>query len=138
MIGLRLFYYIIKCSLFTSKNLINALRLIRVLERLKESRGLPEMIRVDNGPEFISDRLDLWYKENKIQLVFIQPGKLMQNAFVERCNENIRRELLNAYVFKTLSEIRIKAEEYRIDYNHYRPHDALNDKTPEEYGKLLA
>jgi len=94
------------------------LRLIRVLEYLKEFRGLPQMIRVDNGPEFISHQLDLWCKEHKINLVFIQPGKPMQNGFIERCNGNIRRELLNAYVFKTLDEVREKAEEYMLDYNY--------------------
>jgi putative transposase len=110
-----------------------ALRLIRVLERLKEERGLPEMIRVDNGPEFISTKLDMYCKENKVALVFIQPGEPTQNAYIERCNGSIRRELLNAYIFKTLPEVRIKSEEWRIDYNYYRPHEALNNKTPMEY-----
>jgi putative transposase len=107
-----------------------ALRVIRVLERLKESRGLPEMIRVDNGPEFISAKLDIWCKENKIILAFIQPGKPTQNAFVERCNGNIRRELLNAYVFKSLDEVRRMTEEFRVDYNQNRPHKALNYRSP--------
>lgn len=106
------------------------LRLIRALEQLRERRGLPQMIRVDNGPEFISSKLDFWCKENKISLVFIQPGKPMQNAFVERCNGSIRRELLNAYVFKSLSEVREKAAEWMMDYNENRPHEALNYKTP--------
>lgn len=107
-----------------------AIRLIRVLEQLKEHRGLPQMIRVDNGPEFISHRLDAWCKENKIQLVFIQPGRPQQNAYVERCNGSIRRELLNAYVFKTLSQVREKAEEWMQDYNFNRPHKALKNKAP--------
>jgi putative transposase len=106
------------------------IRLIRTLEYLKEFRGLPQMIRVDNGPEFISHKLDLWCKEHNIQLTFIQPGKPMQNGYIERCNGNIRRELLNAYVFKTLDEVREKAEEWMIDYNYNRPHKALNYKTP--------
>jgi putative transposase len=108
------------------------LRLIRTLEYLKEFRGLPQMIRMDNGPEFISHQLDLWSKENKIDLLFIQPGKPMQNGFIERCNGNIRRELLNAYVFRTLTEVREKAEEYKMDYNYNRPHAALNFRTPME------
>jgi len=106
------------------------LRLLRVLEQLKENRGLPEMIRVDNGPEFISSRLDAWCKENKIVLAFIQPGKPTQNAFIERCNGTIRRDLLNAYVFKTITEVRILAEEWRIDYNTQKPHKSLGYKTP--------
>jgi len=88
------------------------------------------MIRVDNGPEFISHKLDYWCKENKIDLIFIQPGKPMQNGFIERCNGNIRRELLNAYVFKTISEVKERAENYMIDYNFNRLHKSLNYKTP--------
>lgn len=105
-------------------------RLIRLLEQLKQWRGLPQMIRVDNGPEFISHKLDQWCKDHKIDLLFIQPGKPMQNGFIERCNGNIRRELLNAYVFKTLDEVRSKAEEYMVDYNYHRPHKGLNYRAP--------
>ena len=107
-----------------------ALRVIRVLERLRESRGLPEMIRVDNGPEFISRKLDEWCKDNKVTLAFIQPGKPTQNAFIERLNGSIRSELLNAYVFKTLEEVREKAEQWKYDYNYKRPHKSLDYKTP--------
>ena len=85
---------------------LRALRIIRILEQLKLTRGLPQMIWVDNGPEFISYKLDHWCKANHIQLVFIQPGKPTQNAYVERCNGTIRSELLNAYVFRTLQEVR--------------------------------
>ena len=111
------------------------LRLLRVLERLKEVHGLPQMIRVDNGPEFISHRLDHWCKENKTQLVFIQPGKPTQNAYIERMNGSLRRELLNAYVFKTIQEVREKTEEWMLDYNTKRPHKSLNYKTPLQVNK---
>lgn len=106
------------------------LRLIRVLERLKETTGLPQMIRVDNGPEFISHKLDYWCRENKIQLTFIQPGKPMQNAFIERLNGSLRRELLNAYIFKSLTEVREKTQEWMEDYNTKRPHKSLNYQSP--------
>ena len=109
------------------------LRLIRVLEYLKEFRGLPQIIRVDNGPEFISHRLDMWCKEHKISLAFIQPGKPMQNGFVERCNGNIRKELLNAFVFNNLDDVREKAEEWRMDYNCSRPHQSLGYVPPGEF-----
>ena len=108
-------------------------RLIRVLEYLREFRGLPQMIRVDNGPEFISHKLDMWCRDHKISLAFIQPGKPMQNGFVERCNGNIRKELLNAYVFTSLTEVREKAEEWRTDYNCSRPHQSLGFVPPVEF-----
>jgi len=108
-------------------------RLIRVLEYLREFRGLPQMIRVDNGPEFISHKLDMWCREHKISLAFIQPGKPMQNGFVERCNGNIRKELLNVYVFTSLTEVREKAEEWRTDYNCSRPHQSLGFVPPVEF-----
>lgn len=107
-----------------------ALRVLRVLEQLAESRGLPEMIRADNGPEFVSRKLDLWCKDNNVTLAFIQPGKPMQNGYIERLNGSIRRELLNAYVFRTIQEVRQKAEQWKRDYNWRRPHSSLGYKTP--------
>ena len=74
----------------------STLRVIRILDQLKQYLGLPKMIRVDNGPEFISQKLDFWCKDNKIDLTFIQPGKPMQNGFVERFNGSFRKELFNA------------------------------------------
>lgn len=108
------------------------LRVIRVLEYLKEFRGLPQMIRADNGPEFISDALDQWCRENSITLAYIQPGKPTQNAYVERCNGNIRREFLNASVFQTLTQVQAEMEDWMHDYNHHRPHQSLNFRTPVE------
>jgi len=107
-----------------------AQRVIRVLEQLEESRGLPSTIRVDNGPEFISQCLDRWCKDRKITLAFIQPGKPTQNAYVERLNGSLRREVLNAYVFRTLDEVREKAQEWQHDYNHCRPHKSLGQQPP--------
>ncbi len=107
-----------------------SLRVIRILDHLKEVRGLPKMIRVDNGPEFISRNLDQWCKDNKIELVFIQPGEPTQNAFIERLNGSLRRELLNAYVFRTIKEVQDKTYQWMVDYNENRPHKALNYKTP--------
>ena len=110
-----------------------AARVIRVLERLLEHRTKPESIRVDNGPEFISDKLKLWCEEKGIRLQFIQPGKPVQNAFIERKNGSMRKELLDAYLFYTLDEVRLLAEGWRMDYNHERPHEALGFVPPAEY-----
>lgn len=108
-------------------------RVIRVLERLVEMRGTPRRVRVDNGPEFISDLLQRWCEERNIELQFIQPGKPVQNAFIERNNGSLRRELLDAYHFFTLQEVRLMAEEWRQDYNSSRPHQALGFVPPLEY-----
>lgn len=107
-----------------------ALRVIRVLEYLKEFRGLPKMIRVDNGPEFISHQLDEWCRKHSIFLLYIQPGKPMQNGYVERCNGSVRKELLNANVFYTLDEVRAYIDEWMLDYNNERPHKGLGYRAP--------
>ena len=107
-----------------------ARRVIRVLEQLKEAGRLPAMIRLDNGPEFISHKLDLWCRLNGIALHHIQPGKPTQNAFVERFNGNMRRELLDANVFFTLDDVRARAAQWMHVYNYFRPHKALGYRSP--------
>lgn len=109
------------------------LRVIRVLDRLVTERGKPANIRCDNGPEFISHKLEQWCTENKITLQFIQPGKPMQNAYIERKNGSMRRELLNAYMFNSLAEVRYLSEDWRNDYNEERPHKSLGYKSPLAY-----
>lgn len=109
------------------------LRVIRCLNEIGMQRGLPKMIRVDNGPEFISTKFDCWCKENEIQLIFIQPGEPTQNAFIERLNGTFRRDILNAYVFKSIQEVRDISKDWIYDYNYNRPHSALKNKTPIEY-----
>jgi len=110
-----------------------ALRVIRTLQRLIELRTKPQSIRVDNGPEFISDKLQQWCDDQQIRLQFIQPGKPVQNAFIERNNGSLRKELLDAYLFYSLSEVRIMAEEWRQDYNCQRPHQSLGFVPPVEF-----
>ena len=104
---------------------LSSLRVTRVLEQLEESRGLPGMIRVDNGPEFVSHRLDAWCRGRGVTLAYIQPGEPTQNAYIERLNGSLRRGLLDAYVFCTLDEVRRKALDWQHDYNHHRPHKSL-------------
>jgi putative transposase len=112
-----------------------SLRVIRVLEKLIAEKGCPANIRCDNGPEFISHKLEEWCsdKTRKINLQFIQPGRPMQNAYIERKNGSLRRELLNAYLFYSLAEVRARSEEWRIDYNTERPHKSLKYLSPLAY-----
>ena len=110
-----------------------SLRVIRVLERLISQRGKPANLRCDNGPEFISHKLQEWCNSKEITIQFIQPGKPMQNAYIERKNGSMRRELLNAYLFNSLAEVRCLSEEWRVDYNEERPHKSLGYKSPLAY-----
>jgi putative transposase len=110
-----------------------ALRVIRVLEKIIEERGKPKYLRTDNGPEFISFLLRQWCESNNITILYIQPGRPMQNAYVERKNGSLRRELLNAYLFDSLREVRIMCQEWRNYYNTQRPHKALKYLTPVNY-----
>lgn len=114
-----------------------SLRVIRVLEKMISERGCPANIRCDNGPEFISHKLEEWCNDEsrKINLQFIQPGRPMQNAYIERKNGSLRRELLNAYLFYSLVEVRTMTEEWRIDYNAERPHKALGYLSPLKYAE---
>lgn len=112
---------------------ITSQRLVNTLQELIEERGKPEQIRTDNGPEFISKTMENWCNHNNIEHIFIQPGKPTQNAFIERFNGSYRRELLNAYIFTNLAEVRTMTNEWMEHYNTERPHDALNNLSPRDY-----
>ena len=114
-----------------------SLRVIRVLERLIAQRDCPANIRCDNGPEFISHKLEEWCSDERrrISLQFIQPGKPTQNAYIERKNGSMRRELLDAYLFTSLKEVRCLSEAWRHDYNTERPHKSLGYHSPHSYAR---
>ena len=112
---------------------ITSVRLISILDELIREYGKPEQIRTDNGPEFISQTLANWCNKNNIEHKFIQPGKPMQNAFIERFNGSFRREILDAYIFDSLTEVRLMINEWMLHYNTERPHDALNDLSPKDF-----
>ena len=122
-----------ECPALEADHSLTGQRVTRVLDRIALLRGLPEVITVDNGPEFISKALDLWAFENKVRLRFIQPGKPVQNAYIESFNGRFREECLNDNVFVSLSGARIIIEAWRQDYNTARPHSSLSDMTPEEF-----
>jgi len=108
-------------------------RVCRVLDRVAESRPLPKVIVVDNGPEFTSRALDAWAHAHGVQLHFIRPGKPVDNAFVESFNGKFRDECLNEHWFQDLEDARTKIGAWRCDYNEVRPHSALGNRTPIEY-----
>ena len=110
-----------------------AKRIIRILQQIIAMRGKPRRIRMDNGPEFIAAIFELWCKQENIELLYIQPGRPMQNALIERFNGSYRREVLDAYLFEDLWEVKQLTEEFIDEYNNRRPHASLNNMTPKEY-----
>ncbi len=109
-----------------------ALRVVGVLDQLVTDRGVPQMIVLDNGPELTSRLLDQWAYQHRVQLQFIDPGKPIQNAFIESFNSRLRDECLNAHWFTSLADAQLLIEAWRLDYNRCRPHSALGYQTPEE------
>lgn len=110
-----------------------AKRVTRVLDRLIELRGKPEVLVMDNGPEFQSRELDTWAYERGIRLHFIKPGKPVENAYIESFNGKFRDECLNENWFLSLDDAREKIDAYRRDYNEVRPHSSLDNQTPREF-----
>ena len=116
---------------------ISGVRVTRVLDRLKEERGLPAVIVVDNGPEFTSKAMHRWARQNGVRLHFIDPGKQAQNAFVESFNGKLRDTCLDLHWFLDLDDARKTIEAWRVDYNEVRPHSALDNRTPNEFARSL-
>jgi putative transposase len=110
-----------------------SLRVIAVLDELTALHGSPQHLRVDNGPELTSLALTAWCEMRGIKLRYIQPGKPQQNAFIERFNRTYRTEILDAYVFGSLSEVRELTSDWLYRYNTQRPHDSLGRVPPLTY-----
>ncbi|SHM68997.1 integrase core domain-containing protein [Chryseobacterium polytrichastri] len=110
-----------------------AVRVTRILEQVICEQGKPKCIRVDNGPEFISNEFSTWCKNNHIEIRYTQPRRPMQNGYIERFNRSFRESVLDAYLFDDITQVQLIAEEWVNDYNSKRPHEALEGKTPLEY-----
>jgi putative transposase len=109
-----------------------------VLERLAETRGLPNSITVDHGPEFEGQVLDVWAYSANVRLSFIRPGHPNENAYIESFNGKFRDECLDEHWFVTMAQARRVIENWRVEYNTERPHSSLADLTPNEYARRLA
>ncbi len=112
-------------------------RVTRVLEAIMAERGVPQAIRVDNGPEFTARHFLAWCLERKIELVHIEPGKPVQNAHVESFHGKLRDECLNASWFQNLFDARRKITAWRKEYNEERPHSSLGYRTPAEFARAI-
>lgn len=127
-----------ECLAMETDTSLGGERVVRVLQQQVERRGVPQRLRIDNGPEFRSNLLDVWAKKNKVTLFFIEPGKPTQNGQIESFNGRFRQECLNQEWFTTLKEARQIIEEWRISYNTKRPHSSLGYLPPEVWAKRHA
>jgi putative transposase len=112
-------------------------RVTQVLDQIIAVRGQPEVILSDNGPEFTGKVMDAWAYGRGLRHQFIEPGKPMQNAFVESFNGKLRDECLNESYFVGVLDARKIAAAFRQDYNRVRPHSSLNNMTPAEFAARL-
>lgn len=126
-----------ECLALEVDSCLSSRRVTRVLDWVIEQRGAPEAIRCDNGPEFTSRHYLSWCEDRKIRTVHIQPGRPMQNGYVESFNGRFRDECLNAHWFATMADARQKIEAWRYDYNHERPHSSLGYRAPQEFAAEL-
>jgi len=106
---------------------------IDALEKAIHENGKPKKIRVDNGPEFCSREFSEWCEKMKITIQYIQPGKPMQNGYIERFNRTFRQDILDAHLFENLWQVTELIEEWTYDYNYHRPHESLGGKPPAKY-----
>lgn len=105
----------------------------RWLDQLALSRGYPNRIRVDNGPENISHHFQNWAKSHGISIQYIQPGKPEQNAYIERFNRSYREAVLDMYLFQSIQEVQSITNTWLKHYNEERPHESLNNQSPKSF-----
>ncbi len=126
-----------ECPALEVDSCLSSRRVTRVLDWVIAQRGAPDAIRCDNGPEFTSRHFLAWCEEHKIRIIHIQPGRPMQNGYVESFNGRFRDECLNANWFATMADARQKIEAWRQDYNEERPHSSLGYRTPRVFAAEL-
>lgn len=122
-----------ECPAIIVDTSINGQRVVRALESLGATCGLPEILVCDNGPEFAGRVLDEWAYKTSVQLSFITPGKPVENAFIESFNGKFRDECLNENWFVSLKHAQEIIEKWRREYNRSRPHSSLGNIPPEEF-----
>jgi putative transposase len=122
-----------ECPAIEVDTSLGGARVVAVLDRLAESRGLPQGITMDNGPEFAGKRLDEWAYRKGVRLNFIRPGKPIENAYAESFIGRLRDECLNENWFMNLRHAKEVIEAWRRDYNAARPHSSLEGLTPQEF-----
>lgn len=127
-----------ECLAIEVDSSLSGQRVTRVLDRLVAQRGHPKRLLTDNGPEFAGKALARWAYEHCVEHMFIEPGKPVQNAFIESFNGTMRNECLNEHWFTRMAEARQITEAWRVDYNECRPHSSLGGRSPAEFATQAA
>lgn len=122
-----------ECLTIEVERNMTAQDVMATLRYLFELRGAPAYLRSDNGPEFIAQAVRAWLAETQVGTLYIEPGSPWENPYSESFNSRLRDEFLNREVFVTLAEAKVLTEDYRLEYNHRRPHSALGYRTPAAY-----
>ena len=125
--------YTRECLAIEVERSMTAEDVISTLSYLFQVHGEPEFIRSDNGPEFIATAVQEWLAASGVRTLYISPGSPWENAYAETFNGKLEDELLGGEIFFTLAESRVLIEQYRLEYNHERPHSSLGYRTPAEF-----
>lgn len=125
--------YTRECLALEADRHFTAKDVIRTLNYLFAVRGVPQHIRSDNGPEFVARSIRQWLDRAAVKTLYISKGSPWENGFVESFNGRLRDELLNRELFLSLSEARYVLDEWRLDYNHHRPHGSLGYVAPAKF-----
>jgi putative transposase len=125
-----------ECVLLYADVSMSGTKVAAALEPIVRKRGAPQSITCDNGSEFCSRAMDAWAWKAGIQLVFITPGRPVENGLIESFNGRLRDECLNVSVFLSLADVRQQLQRWQRDYNQFRPHSSLEDRTPDEFARI--
>ena len=130
--------YTRECLALEAARSFKSADVIDVLIELLHARGVPKYVRSDNGPEFIARAIHSWLSGANVKTLYIDPGAPWQNGFAESFHGKLRDELLDAELFSCLKEAKMLSTQWRLDYNHRRPHSSLGYRTPAQFAASLA
>jgi transposase InsO family protein len=130
--------YTRECLALEVRRSFRSVEVIDVLKELFLVRGTPQHIRSDNGPEFIAQAIGTWLGSAKVSTLYIEPGSPWENGYAESFHGRLRDELLDSELFTCLAEAKMLSEQWRLEYNHRRPHSSLGYVAPAVFAAWLA
>ncbi len=130
--------YTRECLVLEVRRSFTSVHVIDVLQELFAIRGAPLHIRSDNGPEFIAKAIQSWLSSARVQTLYIEPGSPWENGYAESFHGRLRDELLEGELFTCLAEAKMLSTQWRLEYNHRRPHSSLGYVTPAAFAASLA